>query len=473
MTTPQMGRVLPFRPRRSVPSPLRPAPGAPVLVRIRMSLDDAEPTIWRDLDVRGDLTLDVFHEVVNRAMGWQNSHLHRFSTDAEDPYGTYFLTEFDVAEGERGVEESTVRVDQVLGAVGDQLTYLYDFGDSWQHTITVLSVSPAAAGTPAANCLDGRNAGPLEDCGGISGHAEILAAFRADPTRRNWPEDLRDWVPIDYDPEALDLDRVNVLLELIGATAVEIFEAFVGRAVTATRAPALDDILSRLNPPEVAIDLAGLAKDAATPAGGQVDSALAGQPWQALLDRAFDGGIPLTAAGWMKPDVVRDLSARTGLLDKWYGPSNREQNTAPLANLREFAQTAGLLRKYKDRLLLTKLGQAAVVSPDRLAQAVASGLLAAKLPLPQRHATVLYLLSVAAGLSRQDAGALTERWMLELRWMTTTAGHEVPLSIYDITSLVAEARHMLDWADREPMSRPDRDFGPNARYLARLALWPT
>jgi hypothetical protein len=62
----------------------------------------------------------------------------------------------------------------------------------------------------------------LEDCGGISGHAEILAAFRADPSRRNWPEELRDWVPIDYDPEALDLDRVNVLLELIGATAVDI-----------------------------------------------------------------------------------------------------------------------------------------------------------------------------------------------------------------------------------------------------------
>ena len=472
MSTPGMGQVLPFR-RRSAPTRMRPASADPVVVRIRVTLDGAQPAIWRELDVRGALSLDALHQVLNRAMGWHDCHLHRFSTDAAHPYETYFLTDFDVAEGTPGVEESAVRIDQVLGMVGDELTYLYDFGDGWQHTVTVLSVRPAGTDDPTATCLDGALACPLEDCGGIGGHLEILDAFRTDADRQSWPEILRDWVPADYDPEEFSLERANLMLTLIGASAPEIFEAISGSAKHAERASALDDVLARLDPPEVAIELAELAARAREPENaGDSDAAAAVQPWQHLLDRAADDGIPLTSAGWMKPDVVIDLATRTELVGKWFGPCNREQNTQPLASLRTYTQAAGLLRKYKDRLLLTRTGRSALTSPDRLGRAVAGGFLAAKRPLPQRHATVFFLLAVSAGLSGDLAVEFTGRWMLELRWMTTAAGHDVPLDDDDISLLVDDARDMLNWADGDPMSLRDRVFGPNARHLARLALWP-
>ena len=272
-----------------------------------------------------------------------------------------------------------------------------------------------------------------------------------------------------------DLARANLLLALIGASVVEIFEATSGFAARVERAAALDDVLARLDPPEMAIELGELAGQAEEPSAGSGDTpdpAQAVGPWRSLLEPAVDGGIPLTSAGWMKPDVVLDLARRTHLLGRWYGPCNREQNTQPLANLRAYTQSVGLLRKNKDRLLLTRSGQSALASPHRLARALADGLLAAKRPLPQRDATVFFLLGVAAGLSQEASIEFAERWMLELRWMTTTAGQDVPLSNSDISHLVKDARQMLNWADDEPMSFRDRVFGPSARHLARLALWP-
>lgn len=49
------------------------------VLRIRIDLDNAQPPIWRRLDLRSDLTLDVVHQVIQDAFGWADSHLHRFA----------------------------------------------------------------------------------------------------------------------------------------------------------------------------------------------------------------------------------------------------------------------------------------------------------------------------------------------------------------------------------------------------------
>jgi hypothetical protein len=51
----------------------------PAMLQIRIDLDDAQPQIWRRLNVRADLTLDVVHQVIQDAFGWADSHLHRFA----------------------------------------------------------------------------------------------------------------------------------------------------------------------------------------------------------------------------------------------------------------------------------------------------------------------------------------------------------------------------------------------------------
>jgi len=60
---------------------------------------------------------------------------------------------------------------------GAQFGYEYDFGDSWEHEITVQKILPAAGGATAL-CLDGAGACPPEDCGGIWGYAELLKTLK-------------------------------------------------------------------------------------------------------------------------------------------------------------------------------------------------------------------------------------------------------------------------------------------------------
>lgn len=49
------------------------------MLRLRIELEDVEPPIWRAVQVPTDLTLDDLHTVIQVAMGWTDSHLHRFT----------------------------------------------------------------------------------------------------------------------------------------------------------------------------------------------------------------------------------------------------------------------------------------------------------------------------------------------------------------------------------------------------------
>lgn len=62
---------------------------------------------------------------------------------------------------------------------------MYDFGDSWEHAITVHRVWRMPKGLKFAVCLDGANACPPEDVGGSWGYEHLLAVL-ADPTHEEY-----------------------------------------------------------------------------------------------------------------------------------------------------------------------------------------------------------------------------------------------------------------------------------------------
>jgi Plasmid pRiA4b ORF-3-like protein len=57
------------------PSLRKPRRSDAAIFRVRVDLEHATPPIWRRLDVRADIGLDVFHHVLQRAFGWTDSHL--------------------------------------------------------------------------------------------------------------------------------------------------------------------------------------------------------------------------------------------------------------------------------------------------------------------------------------------------------------------------------------------------------------
>ena len=63
---------------------------------------------------------------------------------------------------------------------------------------------------PYPRCLDGDNACPPEDVGGVPGYYEFLEAIK-DPTHDEH-EALLEWYGGSFDPTAFNLDEVNLRL---------------------------------------------------------------------------------------------------------------------------------------------------------------------------------------------------------------------------------------------------------------------
>ncbi|MCI9887006.1 hypothetical protein JT358_00835 [Micrococcales bacterium 31B] len=53
---------------------------ARALLKVRVSLENSKPLIWRLLEVEADTRLDDMHLVLQRAFGWRDAHGHRFTT---------------------------------------------------------------------------------------------------------------------------------------------------------------------------------------------------------------------------------------------------------------------------------------------------------------------------------------------------------------------------------------------------------
>jgi len=200
---------------------LAPPPDEPSLLTLSIELRGSKPRIWRRLSLPGNVTLDVVHTLLQTAMGWTDSHLHRFQPGIGQGYDQpYFVTEFDEVEGEEGTREDGVRLDQVLRAPGDRLTYLYDFGDGWEHRVTLESLEPLTPGEREPVCLGGARACPPEDVGGIHAHHDIAAWLRAGAPADDVPEPFEDadhahgWLPVGYDPDAFAAAEASAVMRL-------------------------------------------------------------------------------------------------------------------------------------------------------------------------------------------------------------------------------------------------------------------
>ena len=172
--------------------------------RLRVTLQELRPPIWRTLAVPGDMTLHHLHWVLQVVMGWTNSHLHQFYV-GETCYG---LPEPEI-EWERQ-DERRARVGRIAPNPGDSFIYEYDFGDGWTHDIVVEAVEPPNPLALLPACIDGARACPPEDCGGPSGYEQLLAELE-DPSHEEH-ESSRTWVGGDFDPERFDARDVNRIL---------------------------------------------------------------------------------------------------------------------------------------------------------------------------------------------------------------------------------------------------------------------
>ena len=346
----------------------QPRRDSPVIMRVRMDLKGAKPPIWRRIDMRSDLTLDIVHQVIQASFEWMDYHLYRFSIGG-DPFdwkSECFLGPGDDNDSNaRIVTSDEVRLDETLATPGEVLHYVYDYGDCWDIKIFLEEILPLATGAPAATCVDGRRAAPPEDCGGIRSG-----------------EDLAEILP---DPAEFDVDEVNDNLS----------EFSSGEAGPELR-PDLTILIARLTG-KARVDAQARAQSLTQePLTSADEREQALRPIMWFLQHVGSQGLTLTSAGYLRPVDVIAAASQIPAASWWYGERNRESQTIPVLYFREGLQSVGLLRKAKGRLDLTKAGTKAMSDPEALWRHLIERLPAGKAGTFAGHAGLLLLLHVAS-----------------------------------------------------------------------------
>lgn len=172
------------------------------VVTLKVSLRGSKPPIWRRVVMPASATLADLHVAIQASMGWHDSHLHQFDVDGRH-YGDRSMLD-EVAD------ERRLTLNGLVNAGAQRFSYTYDFGDDWEHIITIEKVTYTDTTPSGPICIAGKRACPPEDCGGIWGYHHLLEVL----VNSNHPEyeDQKDWVDDDFDPEAFELGYANGML---------------------------------------------------------------------------------------------------------------------------------------------------------------------------------------------------------------------------------------------------------------------
>jgi len=173
--------------------------------QLKVRLQRSKPPIWRRILVASDITLIGLHEVLQISMGWTDSHMHLFEYN-----GQVFGDSRSGVGSLQAADERWTRLDQVLRREKESLRYEYDFGDGWDHQVTLEKILPHDPRVELPVCIKAKGACPLEDTGGLWGYYSILEAL-GDSRHPNHAQ-YRDLFGPELDTNAFDVDSVNEIL---------------------------------------------------------------------------------------------------------------------------------------------------------------------------------------------------------------------------------------------------------------------
>ncbi len=169
----------------------------------------SKPPVWRRIMVPVTYSFYEFSDVIQLAFGWAGMHLYQFSPKG---YGSHPVIADTTLVDDADADAEEVMLNKYFTKPGDTFTYIYDFGDDWQHTIILEKF--ADGDLDHAVCLEGKGACPPENCGGVPGYIVLKEIF-ANPKHPEY-EDMKEVVGLRedeaWDPNEFDIDEVNEML---------------------------------------------------------------------------------------------------------------------------------------------------------------------------------------------------------------------------------------------------------------------
>ncbi len=185
---------------------------------IEVSLIGPKPKVWRRFLIHKYSTFGDLHRAIQVACGWRNSHLYSFweknpYTSAIGDNTTFAISPYDEAENydHRPEYADQLRLGHIFDdtSVGREIFYLYDYGDSWIHTVKMTGFHKFEEKF-RRKLLAGERPFPLEDSGSLPGYQRCIDAYH-DP--ENSDEDLLLWMG-NWSPEYFDLKKTQAKFQL-------------------------------------------------------------------------------------------------------------------------------------------------------------------------------------------------------------------------------------------------------------------
>lgn len=173
------------------------------IYQLRIQLQEAEQAVWRKVRVPATVPLARLHKVFQVVMGWSDSHLHEFRIGAM----RFGIPDPDFQEEQPIIAERRAVLQEVLKPSISRFSYLYDFGDGWEHEVLIEGTGTISEDERPLLCLAGANACPPDDVGGPGGYADFLQAI-ANPKHKEHRHYLQ-WCGGAFDPKGFDLQSVN------------------------------------------------------------------------------------------------------------------------------------------------------------------------------------------------------------------------------------------------------------------------
>jgi hypothetical protein len=140
------------------------------MYQLKITINDITPPIWRRILVSEHISLYKLHHIIQETFGWSNYHLYYFGEETSK-IGDPVLWDDKETQPDR-----LITIRRVLNPEHPTLSYTYDMGDNWVHTIVLEQVLPTMK--TQRKCIGGERRCPPEDCGGIPGYENILKTLK-------------------------------------------------------------------------------------------------------------------------------------------------------------------------------------------------------------------------------------------------------------------------------------------------------
>lgn len=179
------------------------------IARLHVTLEGVEPAVWRRVEVPLQTSLKVLHEVIQAAMPFQNRHLYLFEVEGRrytqpDPDGMFARDMGHVRN---------MRLAALFARGVTAFRYTYDFGDDWNHIITIEAVDTVDEAPLYPRLVDGAGRAPPEDVGGLPGFETFREAM-ADPAHPQHRE-LVEWHGGPFPADEPDIATITARMEAL------------------------------------------------------------------------------------------------------------------------------------------------------------------------------------------------------------------------------------------------------------------